>query len=116
MYISFSPMRMDQTLTGFKQGDVLTLNGVPYDFGPLPDGATLPCDAVGCEWIVSDVERIAGQLHLTLRLPHGFIPYPAPIESLSVLFPSTIIAEDGDLELPTYVVTEAPDNEEEGIA
>src|SRR5690606_21239084 len=62
-------------------GDILTLNGVPFDFGPLPDGATLPSEAIDSEWIVGPVSRIDGELHLTLRLPHG------PNPSQAVAFP-----------------------------
>ena len=43
--ISLSPVRMDAELTVFCAGDTMTINGVAYDFGPLPDGSTLPREA-----------------------------------------------------------------------
>jgi hypothetical protein len=95
MHISFSPMRCDDELTVIKSGDALTINGVTYDFSPLPDGGTLPREAVDCEWLASDVERIDGEIHLTLILPHG--PTPPP----GVAFPEPItVTDDGPITLP----------------
>ena len=71
MTINLSPQRRDDTLTVAKAGDVLTINGTEFDFSQVPDGGLLPRDAVNCEWIVSDVERVDGELVLTLLLPHG---------------------------------------------
>lgn len=96
MNISFSPMRRDDTLTVSLTGDILTLNGEAFDFSALPDGATLPRDAVACDWLDSDVERIGGVIHLTLILPHGA---DAP---QSTLFPAPITATDGPITLPVY--------------
>mgnify|MGYP006976780472 CR=1 FL=1 len=95
MHISFSPMRRDDELTVIKTGDILTINGKTYDFGPLAEGATLPREAVDSEWIVSDVERIDGKIHLTLILPHG----PNPPQE--VAFPDPItVSTDGPITLP----------------
>jgi hypothetical protein len=96
MYISFSPQRRDNLLTLSKSGDVLTINGEAFDFSHVPDGATLPREAVTCEWLASDVEHIDGVIHLTLILPHGA---QAPAETL---FPGTIIAVDGDTTVPVH--------------
>jgi len=86
---------MDETLSATLSGDVLTLNGEAFDFSQLPDGATLPAEAIDSEWIVGPVERIDGELHLTLRLPHG--PYP----SEAVAFPEPIhVIADGPIALP----------------
>ncbi|SPO69494.1 tail fiber assembly protein [Pseudomonas sp. JV241A] len=69
-----------------------------FDFGPLPDGATLPVAAVACEWVIGPVERIDGALQITLLLPH---PDDAPEH---VRFPSDIInPADGPVLLPTGV-------------
>jgi hypothetical protein len=35
--------------------DTLTINGIAYDFSVIPDGATLPASAVGCEYITWNV-------------------------------------------------------------
>jgi len=87
---------MDETLTASRASDVLTLNGEAFDLGPLPDGATLPAEAIDSDWIVGPVSRIDGELHLTLRLPHG----PSP--SREVAFPEPLHAtEDGPIQLPT---------------
>ena len=95
MIITLTPMRRDDALTLHRAGDVLTINGVAHDFGPLPEGALLPCAAVGCDWIASDVARIEGAIHLTLILPHG--PDAAP----ETLFPAPLhLAEDGPVALP----------------
>ncbi|UQB79192.1 hypothetical protein KI429_05905 [Pseudomonas shirazica] len=40
------------------------------DFSRLADGATLPAEAVGCDFVIAPVERINGDLVLTLMLPH----------------------------------------------
>ena len=95
MHITLSPVRLDETLTASRTGDVLTLNGAAFDFGPLPEGATLPAEAIDSEWIVGPVSRIDGDLHLTLRLPHG------PNPSQAVAFPKPLMVRvDGEIDLP----------------
>ena len=97
MHIKLSPQRRDDTLTVSRQGDTLIINGQTFDLWAIPDGATLPADAIDCEYIISDVERIDGVLHLTLVLPHGA---NAPEETR---FPEPIlVTEDGEIELPPY--------------
>ena len=71
MLITLTPVRLDTPLSLHRSGDVLTINGVTYDFGPLPEGAILPRAAVDCDWLASDVTRTGGQIRLTLILPHG---------------------------------------------
>ena len=105
--ISWSPIRMDTALTLTRQGDTLILNGVAYDFGPLPEGATLPREAVACDWLASDVTRIDGVIHLTLLLPHGPIPLNAPPEARVVTHPDPItVTADGPIPLPSYTHAE----------
>lgn len=95
MKITLSPQRRDDTLHIIKQDDTLTINGTAYDFSVVPDGATLPRDAVECIWLASDVERIDGVLHLTLILPNS------ATASEAARFPQPIInPADGVLELP----------------
>lgn len=95
MKITLYPVRSDSQLTVGKQGDALTINGTPFDFSVIPDGATLPASAVDCEFITGNIERINGVLHISLILPHG------PNPSQAVAFPATIInPPDGVLELP----------------
>lgn len=96
MHITLSPVRLDETMTASRAGDVLTLNGEAFDFGMLPEGATLPAEAIDSPWIVGDVSRVSGELHLTLRLPHG------PNPRRAVAFPVPInVTTDGPIVLPT---------------
>ena len=95
MKITLSPQRRDDTLEVIKAGDTLTINGVDYDFSVVPEGATLPQDAVDCTWLASDVERVDGVLHLTLILPHG------EYASYAARFPAPFVdPADGVLEFP----------------
>lgn len=68
--VVLSPQRRDDLLEVPKAGDALMINGVAFDFSALPDGATVPAGGVPCERLVGPVERIAGELHLNLILPH----------------------------------------------
>ena len=105
MLIKLSPVRLDETLEVSVAGDVVTVNGQAFDFTQLPDGATLPADAIDSDYFVGDVERISGDLHLTLRLPHGANP------SQAVAFPEPIhVTQDGPVELPS-----GPDLAEESM-
>ena len=95
MLINLSPIRSDRTLEITKTADTLTINGVPYDFSQLPNGVTLPKEAVDCEWIVSDVNRVNGEIELTILLPHG------ANASHEARFPEPIIKnDDGQVVLP----------------
>ena len=97
MILTFSPVRMDATLTASVEGDVLTLNGEALDFGPLPSGATLPRAAIDCIWVSGDVTRDSdGTLTVPLILPHGG---NAPAQTL---FPAPLAASDGPVDLPPY--------------
>lgn len=96
MKIYLSPIRRDDSLTVIKSGEALIINGEGFDFTILPEGATIPLGKVPCEWIAGPIERIEGQLHVTLLLPHG----PNPTEAAA--FPSAIInPPDGPLGLPS---------------
>lgn len=95
MLINLSPIRSGRTLEIYKTGDTLTINGIPYDFTQLPDGATLPNEAIGCEFILSDVHRVNGEIELTILLPHG------ANASESARFPTLItMTTDGQVVLP----------------
>lgn len=103
MHITFSPMRRDGPITVSRAGDSLTIDGEAFDFSPLPEGATLPPEAIGGDWFAGPVERISGVLHLTLILPHGA---DAPQETL---FPAPLtLTGDGPAPLPRYEL-EIPD-------
>lgn len=96
MKITFVPIRSDKVLTLHRQGDILTINGESFDFAPLPDGATLPREAVDCPWLSGPVERQQGALHLSILLPHGAA---APV---AVRFPAPVLdPPDGPVALPS---------------
>ena len=95
MKIALSPQRRDDAIEVSKSGEILTINGAPFDFSALPDGATIPAGEIPCDWIMGPVERVGGQLQLTLILPHG------PNPSAAVAFPSQLIdPPDGAIALP----------------
>ncbi|PZU17793.1 MAG: hypothetical protein DI589_25585 [Shinella sp.] len=95
MKITLAPQRRDDLVTIEKTGDILTINGEPFDFSTLPDGATIPADVVPCQWIVGEVHRIAGVLEVAVILPLGTNP------PQDAAFPSPIInPPDGVIALP----------------
>lgn len=95
MIISFSPQRRDDALTVSKNGETLTINGDLVDMTGIPDGATLPAEAISGEWIVGPIERIDDVLHVTLLLPHG----PSPSQAVAFPEPVTVTA-DGPVAVP----------------
>lgn len=95
MQIKFNPQRRDDSLTVVKQGDVLIVNGTEYDFSSIPEGATLPAEAIDSDLFSGPVERINDELVLTLTLPHG----PNPLQAVAFPQPITVVA-DGKVELP----------------
>ena len=95
MIIKFNPQRRDDVLVVEKQGDKLVVNGVEYDFTSIPEGATLPADAIDSDLFSGPVERVGGVLKVTLTLPHG------PNPSKAVAFPEPInVVADGPVALP----------------
>jgi len=95
MRISFSPQRRDDALAVSKAGDVLNINGEAFDFGSLPDGATIPAGSIPSIWILGPVERIDGDLHLTLLLP----TFDNPSDAVAHPQPITV-TEDGPVAIP----------------
>lgn len=98
MQITLSPVRSDAALTLERRGDTLIINGVPLDMSGIPDGAVLSLeDVTDCPWLVSDITRTGGALHLTLMLPHA---QDAPPD---VLFPAPIhVVGDGPVAVPPH--------------
>ena len=95
MLINLSPIRSDNSLEIIRTGETLTINGESFDFSQLPNGATLPREAINCEFIVSDVNRINGEIELTILLPHS------ANASHEARFPEPIIKnDDGQVVLP----------------
>ncbi|HEV7344141.1 MAG TPA: hypothetical protein VGN60_00720 [Devosia sp.] len=108
MKVNFSPVRMDGTLMLEKSaGDRLRINGELFNFNPLEEGDTIPNGVIPCEWILGPVERIEGEVCLTLILPHG------PNPSQAVAFPEPItMTEDGPIPVPSDAQPEEPANVE----
>jgi hypothetical protein len=94
MLISFSPIRWDQELSLSVDGDVLTINGEPFDFSLLEDDDLLPAEAIGSDFIVDPVTRTDGDIVLTVLLP---IPSEA---TESQRFPWQVEVTEGEVTLP----------------
>lgn len=95
MNIVLSPQRRDDSLTLYKAGALITVNGETFDFSRLSDGDTLPQSAIDSEWFVGDVTRVQGQLTL-----HLLLPIPAHY-SQAQAFPADLMdIPDGDVALP----------------
>ena len=97
MYITLSPQRSDEILTLSLFGDILTINGESFDFSSVEEGNPLPCEDVGCDRVASDVERVGGDIRLSIIMPHGALP-------MGYIFdPDPITASDGVVTLPEVV-------------
>ena len=94
MHITLSPQRRADSLIMSLVGDVLTINGEAFDFSSVEEGNPLPCEDVGCDWVSSDVERVSGDIRLSVIMPHGALPMGYIFE------PDPITASDGDVTLP----------------
>lgn len=95
MKIMFSPQRLNEILVASRVGDVLTLNGEAFDFGPLGEGDSLPSSAMQSKWFAGPVTRTSGNLVVTLLLPLpiNFSPAQAFPEPL-------MLTRDGPVKLP----------------
>lgn len=104
MKIFLSPANSSTELVASVAADVLTVNGVELDFSALQAGEVLPTGAVSCEWIIGPVQRIDGEIHLTIKLPHGA---NAPQETR---FPAALheamTVTEGLVPLPPYAAEE----------
>ncbi|MHA6690608.1 hypothetical protein [Devosia sp. A449] len=107
MKITFEPQYNPAPLVLANSGDVLSINGDLFDFSGLQDGDVIPSGAVPSIWIIGPVQRIDGEIHLTLILPHG--PNPSP----AVAFPEPItVTEDGPIAIPADPAPKDTDNVE----
>ena len=111
MHISLSPIRMDAALTVTRTGDTLVINGQRFDFADLPEGATLPAEAIASDWITGPVTRTGGRICLTLLLPHGRVVDPDAPEAQAVLYPVPLVLDtDGPVDLPRLPPEATPDD------
>lgn len=98
MNIILSPQRRDDNIEVIKLGDILTVNGEEFDFSPMGDGDTLPREAINSIWFVGPVNRIGGELVVTLLFPNpwNYSPeqaFPSPLENVPdgpVAFPGPL--------------------------
>lgn len=105
MNITFSPCRSDAELAMSVSGDVLTINGEAFDFSVVPNGATLPREAIACDLIAGDVERAgSGVLTVPVILPIG----PDAPESARFPEPMTDVP-DGPIDLTAFAPEEEAD-------
>ena len=72
MKIKFNPQRRDDELTLIIEDESVTVNSVLYDLSVIPDGASLPSDAISGDFFSGDVERINGELCIVITLPHKY--------------------------------------------
>ncbi len=78
-----------------RNGDSLVLNGEVFDFSPLAEGDTLPAAAISSAWFAGQVERLNGELDLTI-----FLPLPINY-SQAQAFPVPLVnVPDGAVALP----------------
>ena len=95
MRISFSPQRSEASLTIRKSGELLIIGDTSIDFSSIPDGATVQDARRFHAMLRGAIERIDGEIHVTVVLPIG----PAAPEA--VRFPSTVtVIADGAIANP----------------
>lgn len=111
MRISFTPQRRDDTLTlELTAPDRIRINGDLFNFGPLSDGGMIPAGTIPCDAIFGPVERIDGDIHITLRLP-----VPANCTDPWMCFPEPLtVTEDGPVDIPFATSTETREEPVEG--
>jgi len=98
MKINLSPQLRGDTLAVVKNGEVLTVNGEEFDLSPIGCGDTLPASAITSPWFTGQVDRINGELVLTmiLPLPDNYSPaqaFPHPLVNVPdgvVMFPAPL--------------------------
>lgn len=111
MLIKLMPVRRDETLEVIKNGEVLTVNGEDFDLSLIGEGDTLPASAISSIWFFDKVDRVSGELVLTLSLPLPWNysqeqAFPVPLENVpdgQVAFPQPLpvdhVTELGQLEI-----------------
>lgn len=114
MKIILSPQRRDDTLTLEKQGDTLLVNGEAFDFSKVGEGDTLPREAIKSEWFVGPVDKINGELILTVLLPNPWNysqeqAFPKPLYDV----PDGVVNLPAPLPLPEEELPLEPENEPE---
>lgn len=100
MRIILDPQRRDDLLEVVKNGDILLVNGEPFDFSPIGEGDTLPATAIQSAWFSGDIDRINGELVVRLWLPNPWNysqeqAFPVPLEAVPdgpVVLPAPLLS------------------------
>lgn len=69
MNIKLVPVRMDEVVVYEKRDDSIIVDGEIFDFSKVGEGDTLPQAAIMSTRFVGDIDRINGELTLSLVLP-----------------------------------------------
>lgn len=109
MKIILSPQRREDTLKIVKQGATLFINDEAFSFLRMGDGDTLPREAIKSEWFAGPVEKLNGELIVTLVMPNPWNyshdqAFPEPISDVP----------DGVVDLPKPL-PELPDFFGQGV-
>lgn len=98
MKIYLQPTRCDEKLAVSVSGDVIFINDCKLDLSNLREGEKISSRAIGNMFVVGDVFRVGGDIHISILLPHGI---DAPIETR---FPSEtpISVISGMVNLPPF--------------
>jgi len=100
MKITLYPQRRDDELTLSLHGEHLTVSGDVLDLSTIPDGATVPMEAIDNLFIAGPIERIDGELRVSLLLPQSS-PFGVFDEAGMMRPPyDLVINQDGDISLP----------------
>ncbi len=104
MKIKLTPVNYHEPLIASISGEILTLNDVAIDLSQLRDGDVLPAQAIDSPWFYGDIQRVDGEIHLTLVLPHGA---NAPHETrFPAAYNTPMTVMDGVISLPPYESSE----------
>lgn len=70
MKLRMYPQRWDnEPYELVKLGDSVFINGEEFDFSSMLEGAELPANAIASKWFMSKMERIDGDIELTMLYP-----------------------------------------------
>ncbi|MND96451.1 Caudovirales tail fiber assembly protein [compost metagenome] len=97
MIIKLTPQEMHppQQLAVWKNGEQLNINGLTIDLASLADDSSLPVSAINSPWLAAPIQRVDGQLVLTLYLPNS------PESTEAERFPRDLVdVPDGRVALP----------------
>lgn len=99
MNIKLSPQfGWTERLTISKEGHVLTLNDVTFDFTQMPEGSTLPSGAIESAFFVSGIEMTNNEMNFTLLMP---LTENGSRYTEDQLFPKDLLnVQDGVIVLP----------------